>query len=334
MRLSILNFKSIKQLDFDLKNLTILTGLNSSGKSSVIDSIRMLNRARLGKKPFLQNQGNFDNLLCEWFEKKKIIKIDLSYQASDCSLEINEEGPIFKGNLPLELFYVGAERVGAQIYSHNFLEKTEKNDFTLLGNSLNYFNEHRFDIIEKNVLPNNEEDKALIYALEDWMQLISLTSQIDVKSYSDIDLLSLKINTRRASNVGFGVSYVFPIILSLLVTANRTNTLLIIENPEAHIHPRGQSILGELIAMVASSGTNIILETHSDHILSGIRIATKEGKIDSSNISTLFFELIEEKGQKFITSCKQIHLDKDGRFDNWPKGFFDQFDIDLERLLK
>lgn len=334
MHLSILNFKSIKQLDFDLKNLTILTGLNSSGKSSFIDSLRMLNQAHLKKVPFLRNQGNFDNLLCEWFEKKKIIKFNFSYQKKDCSLEINKEDNLFNGCFPLELFYVGAERVGGQIYSHNFLEKTENNDFTLLGNSLNYFNEHKSDIILKNILPNNKEDKALIYALEDWARLISLTSQIDVKSYSDIDLLSLTINGRRASNVGFGVSYVFPVILSLLVTANRTDTLLIIENPEAHIHPRGQSILGELIAMVASSGTNIILETHSDHILSGIRIATKEGKIDSSKISTFFFELYKGKGQEFITSYQQIHLDKNGRFNNWPKGFFDQFDIDLERLLK
>lgn len=334
MHLSILNFKSIKHLEFDLKNLTILTGLNSSGKSSFIDSIRMLNRVHLGKAPFLQDQGKFDDLLCEWFEKKKIIEFNFSYQEKNCSLEINEKEHICKGFFPLELFYVGADRIGAQIYSRDFLEGTEKNDFTLLGNALNYFNEHKSDIIKREILPDNKEDKALIYALEDWMRLISLTSQIDVKSYSDIDLLSLTINTRRTSNVGFGISYVFPIILSLLVTANRTDSLLIIENPEAHIHPRGQSILGELIAMVASSGTNIILETHSDHILSGIRIATKEKKIDPANISTLFFELREGKGQEFITSCQQIHLDKNGRFNNWPEGFFDQFDIDLERLLK
>lgn len=61
---------------------------------------------------------------------------------------------------------------------------------------------------------------------------------------------------------------------SILGTIKR-NTLVILENPEAHLHPRGQTEMGKLIASVAHSGCQVIVETHSDHLFDGIRIYAK-----------------------------------------------------------
>lgn len=333
MKLLISNFKSIKSLDIDISNLTVLAGLNSSGKSSVIDALRMIYKQKQQSIPFLDKQGNFKDLLCEWFDKDKKIKFSLQDEKNAYNIDISEtEINSSLEQFPYKLYYVGAERLGAQLYSDN-LHNLDKYDFTLWANSLKYFSEHKSDVIQSDILPKSQEDIALIYAMEEVFQTISPTSKLDVLTLSDVDISSLRINNRRSPNVGFGISYLFPIVLSLLAFSHQKQTILILENPEAHIHPKGQSAIGELIAKVANSGTNIILETHSDHIISGIRLAVKEGKIQTKNVKILFFSL-EENERKYLSRYEEITVDKDGRIANWPKNFFDQFELDLERLLK
>ncbi|HRG77246.1 MAG TPA: DUF3696 domain-containing protein [Leptospiraceae bacterium] len=75
-------------------------------------------------------------------------------------------------------------------------------------------------------------------------------------------------------NVGFGLTYALPVILALLTT--KVGGTVIIENPESHLHPKGQSKMAELIARCAASGVQVFVETHSDHIINGIMVATYE----------------------------------------------------------
>ena len=65
--------------------------------------------------------------------------------------------------------------------------------------------------------------------------------------------------------------------------------LIVIENPETHLHPKGQANLAKLIALVAEQGVQIIIETHSDHIINGLRVATKQKFIKPNNSKVLFF---------------------------------------------
>ena len=65
--------------------------------------------------------------------------------------------------------------------------------------------------------------------------------------------------------------------------------LQFIENPEINIHPRGQSELGKLMSLSAEVGSQLLIETHSDHIFNGVRIATKEKLIKPENVVTYYF---------------------------------------------
>jgi len=105
--------------------------------------------------------------------------------------------------------------------------------------------------------------------------------------------------------------------------------LLLIENPEAHLHPKGQSRLAELIALAANSGIQVIIETHSDHIFNGIRKAVAFNKIKKEKAALFFFELDESNS----SSATEINLSDKGRVLNYKKGLFDQFDDDLDALL-
>ncbi|MCQ4437669.1 AAA family ATPase, partial [Clostridioides difficile] len=81
-------------------------------------------------------------------------------------------------------------------------------------------------------------------------------------------------------NVGFGITYVLSIIT--LVLSAEPGDILIIENPEAHVHPRGQIELGKFLALASKSGIQIIVETHSDHIFNGMRLFIKNNRMPSS----------------------------------------------------
>lgn len=136
-------------------------------------------------------------------------------------------------------------------------------------------------------------------------------------------------------NVGFGISYVAPVIVSLLKA--KSGDLVIIENPEAHLHPRGQRKMGELIAKAASGGAQIILETHSDHILNGIRLSVKNRTISTNDVRlNYFFQRLDSNlilGERVIhEKCSPVILD-DGSLSDWPDGFFDEWDKALDELF-
>ena len=78
-----------------------------------------------------------------------------------------------------------------------------------------------------------------------------------------------------------------------------------LENPEAHLHPKGQRKMGELIAQCAANGIQIFLETHSDHILNGIRIAVKQKRLKGEDAKLFYFSRRESEG-KMIQDRKSV----------------------------
>jgi predicted ATPase len=128
-------------------------------------------------------------------------------------------------------------------------------------------------------------------------------------------------------NVGFGIHYVLPLVVALL-TAD-PNGILIVENPESHLHPRGQSRMANLIARVAGQGTQVICESHSDHIINGIRIAVKEKVIKSSDLAVIYFDKDEDQ----ITYTTEIVVDRDGNLSDYPEGLLDEWGIQMSALI-
>jgi len=165
---------------------------------------------------------------------------------------------------------------------------------------------------------------------------ISPGTQIRVASSPEMDLVSLQYsygigNPYRATNVGFGVTYILPILVAILTS--KPGALVLLENPEAHLHPKGQAKMGELFALAASCGVQIVVETHSDHVLNGIRLAVHDGKLNKNDVQLHYFQRIEKEGQA-MSEVVSPRIDRNGRIDRWPEGFFDEWENILYALLK
>lgn len=136
-------------------------------------------------------------------------------------------------------------------------------------------------------------------------------------------------NWRKPGNIGYGLTYVFPILVACLLA--KKGQTIVIDSPEAHLHPLGQSKIGMFLATIAESGVQVLIETHSDHILNGVRIAAKQACIKPENVVVHFFQggrQSENSPPPIVTSL----VSKEGSLSDWPEGFFDQAEKDLAEL--
>ena len=153
---------------------------------------------------------------------------------------------------------------------------------------------------------------------------------IDVQQVPNANAVTLGIRTShdtgflRPVHCGFGITQILPIIVATLSLSK--GSLMLIENPEVHLHPAGQALMGQLLAEAAQAGIQTIIETHSDHVLNGIRRSVKSGRISANDVAIHFLRQRSLDAPQVLTPT----IDSSGNIDVWPEGFFDQFDKDMD----
>ncbi|MBO4736793.1 MAG: DUF3696 domain-containing protein, partial [Paludibacteraceae bacterium] len=169
--------------------------------------------------------------------------------------------------------------------------------------------------------------------INNWLSYIMDDGIISIGGDSkDSEVLSLGFCKKNHSNVfksidvGYGYSYVLSIIVNLITIKNG---ILIIENPEAHLHPMAQLRLTEMISeIVSKKKIQVFVETHSEHIVNGFRIAALKEKfeIHNTDLSIYFFDK--------DYSVQHLEVQANGRISNWSKGFFDQFEYEMAQIIQ
>ncbi|NER22737.1 MAG: DUF3696 domain-containing protein [Symploca sp. SIO1C2] len=228
-----------------------------------------------------------------------------------------------------KIHYISADRIGPQ----EFYRKSTLTKFPNVGSkgelTANLLHKNKDHLVNEQ-LCLGEDAKTLATQTEEWLNQIFDGGKVEITS-SESNILELMFNTSsskdrfRPANVGFGYHCVLPIVVSGLMA--KPGEILIVENPEAHLHPKAQSRLAKFLAKVSSCGVQVFIESHSDHILNALRISVLDKMLNPENLKILYFQ------NKAESPVVEITVQPDGSIEEWPEGFFDQMDKDFERLF-
>ena len=160
-----------------------------------------------------------------------------------------------------------------------------------------------------------------------------LFSNIKVKRHgrqiSDPFQLQVKVRTGPHANlmdVGYGISQSLPILVDLM---HEEQSVFLLQQPEVHLHPRGQAELASLfVESCKKRGNRFLVETHSDYIVDRVRILVRRGELEASDVSVLYFE---PNGN--AVTIHNMTLDQDGNLEEAPEGYRDFFLKETDRLL-
>ena len=383
------NVKCFEKLHLPLAPLTLLTGTNATGKSTVLQSLALLHQTTVESewsKTLILNAsmlslGTASDLI-DQITGQREFKIGLQSEAWEClwtmeaqdrqslsvpirriawrekehwenvMINVQENGERLRYLLPATILeksihakqlatmlsgltYISADRLGPrETYplSTPDQHQTVGSRGELTPWFLYQFADKRPP--EELILP--DFPPTLQRQTEAWMKAFFPGTTLMLEPVKGANLITLGIRTHdatnfhRPQNVGYGLSYVLPIITACL-GVNRGDVIMV-ENPEAHLHPSGQAAMGEFLAKSAAAGCQIIIETHSDHILNGIRRSIKKGILRHEQAAIHFFMPREEEHQE-VSQVFSPLIDQNGNLDQWPAGFFDQFDQDTAFLI-
>lgn len=364
------NFKCFEDEAIPLERLTLLSGVNGAGKSSVVQALLILRQICLRgvfTGPYVTLSGDLVDL-------GRATDILFTSAAEDTIwLELEVQGcPVLEAAWLVdvetgeaswanpdeaeEVVRTMAER-GVALFSGGPFGAPKAGDFNYLNAErygprkalpvedgrgrlfdLGKHGEHVLDALlthQDSITLRTDDPRHLSSApgerlrdqIEAWLGEISPGVQLAITGVKDADLAvgsfsfgrqgALRSPEYRPTNVGFGLSYILPVLAALLAAPK--DGLVIIENPEAHLHPRGQTRMGELCARAAAAGVQVLIETHSDHVLDGARLMVKDGVLDRDEV---VFHYLHQLDGKAIRQSPVI--DDEGRLSEWPEGFFDQ----------
>jgi predicted ATPase len=353
-------FKRFFNERFDIAPLTVLTGLNGSGKSTLIQALLLAQEASANQAdsvrlngPYGMELGTAEDVL-NW-DSRGPIRIELqgpklavskwqfqvpTEDAMYLDIDQSPADPLtpFSGK-PRAFTYLSAERLGPRSLAatsplpQSDLEVGMNGEYcahvlSVLGDAVIEYEERSHPLYRES------SPRLLKYEVEQWLSEIARPVEINGERLAASTVAELRFRVPgstwvRSTNMGFGVTYVLPIVLAGLIA--RRDGLLIVENPEAHLHPTGQSRMGVFLAWLAGRGIQILVETHSDHVLNGVRRGVAEfGYLPPSSALVHWFGGVEADDEQLEVTT--LRIGKSGTISDWPKGFFDQYQIDVSSL--
>ena len=369
-RIDLRHFKCFTSLKLPLCPLTLLSGANASGKSSVLQALVLLHQTmreyewsyRLMLNGAAVQLGTVFDVIDQVHGRRSC---EIGVQDEETSYQWEFAGQRDEMSMAVTRVRSGDVEEHPPVVLHHLLPRSGGEELTGHLCRLAYLTAERLGPRETYPLedpqrtsvvgPTGEHAVSVLYSGRDERVLEGLTvegvvptrlrqvearmgrffpgCELIVNKVPQSNVVTLGIRTSRSTDfhrpihTGFGLTQVLPIVVAALSADE--GGLLLIENPEVHLHPAGQATMGEFLAEAAAAGVQVILETHSDHVLNGVRRAVKKRILTPDDVALHFFRLGQDNEQDGGVQVESPVLDSDGNVDSWPDGFFDQFDKDM-----
>lgn len=172
----------------------------------------------------------------------------------------------------------------------------------------------------------------LYQAVSDWLAYLDVATKIETRDEGKFGhALSVYLTGKVShdlTHVGVGVSQILPIVVMCLLATRETT--LILEQPELHLNPKVQTRLADFFLSMALLGKQCLIETHSEYLINRLRFRAAAAPNDSlSKLMKLYF--VEKKDGKTI--YRDVVINEFGSIVDWPSGFFDQSQREVEDIL-
>jgi len=223
-------------------------------------------------------------------------------------LRVNGFSSAFIGNLRNTIFPVGPSGETTSLLIMQELDRQVERDYPV----------HNQGIVKTDFKT----------ALESWLSLFTVPDAEIIVIDRDKNGIQIEVSGRTLDQYGTGASQVLP-ILALALSRNSGDVVLI-EQPELHLHPGGQQYLADFFMESMKLGIQIILETHSEYMVNRIRRGVVFDRIANEDVLIVNFEQ-ESDGTASVNS---VGLNGSGGFADWPQGFFAQTEEDLLDIIQ
>ncbi len=321
-QLTIQNFKALRNESLELRQLTVFTGENSSGKSTALLAYMMTfdpTSLSLSITKYLQER--MKNFLS--FDVSLADRFNISFKTEKDNVTVEGDNDKFQRTLSntKKLIFLCADRIGPRS-TYETDDSSVENSIGIRGEFAAYLLEkHKYKQIEKD-LCKDTSSLTLETQVNYWLQHILQTS-VKTEKIADRVLLTFAQGEEpyfSPLSTGVGTSLLLPILVSCLLSSKED--VILIENPEIHLHPKAQAFLGDFLAFIAHTGVQVIIETHCEHLIYKLCYNVNQKSIDSSEL-VFYYKKRNEPFQAILTDDKGRFIDKDGNRSGFPSGFFD-----------
>lgn len=349
-RIIIHNLKSIDRLEINLSNLNLFVGANSSGKSTILQGLLFAaqnTEDAVGLNGKLVMLGDLEENCCAYITEKDI-SVEVFSEENHLYQRVYKDTDTNKLSLQTRqnsgkkqwwknvfsiknrnIQYLSCHRIGPM----RLYDKNMSMDDTIDSNgryAISYLNTHGSDPMNEKICQGHL-DYTLLGQVNWWLNYIVgteiMTDEIPGTDSIKASYRMNDIKMIRPTNIGAGISYLVSVLIMCLSAPE--NGMVVIENPEIHLHPTAQAKVCEFLYFIAQSGRQLFIETHSDHIFNGFRVGLANQSMNAEYVNIQYTYL----NDGYLTEAMKVEVGKYGNIRNQREGLFDQFDIDMNRMI-
>lgn len=356
------NYKLFKNWqELEIKPITILIGKNNTGKSAVLKLPTMISESLKGEfsEPIsLNSKINVGKKYEELFYNKEILADTIDFEISDEKekLKICIKGDNRGDNIEVKSYNLNDEEIKITKSNIKGFKHSKVKSLKLAYDYIDAFREfpkggyitdingkiENIGITGQNAFKllaqYRKENNPLLSSISKWFEENFEGWKIEIKEITasiegfDFVLSNHKIKNINILNTGSGIRQVLPLIVRSFMPVEE-ETLVIMEEPESHLHPAAHGNLAQRFveSYLENKNKKYLIESHSKNFILRLQSLIADPKVNFTNedVAVYYVDYLEDEQ---ISTLERLEINEIGEFTKWPEEIFNESYAELLRL--